>query len=237
VIINQAFADKMAWSDPLNKSFDFDNVRWYIVGVVDDFYYTEFYTSIQPVMIHIGPEEKFRYVAIKTEIGSLNEVADFIKNSWPSIGPDDPYQGFYQDYVFENFFRANQSNNKLMYVLASVAFILAIMGLYGLVSYNITRRIKEFSLRKVFGANSLQIFRLMNRDYMWILFISFIIGAPLGFYMMGFMMRAAYPEVIPVSTWPFVVTFIAIAGTVGLTVSGQLRKVIKENPTTTLRSE
>jgi putative ABC transport system permease protein len=124
-----------------------------------------------------------------------------------------------------------------MYFLSGVAFILAIMGLYGLVSYNITRRIKEFSVRKVFGANQFQILRLMNRDYLWILLVSFFVGTPLGFYMMDIMMKAAYPEEIPVETWPFVVTMGVILSTVVATVSSQLRRLAKENPTTILRSE
>jgi putative ABC transport system permease protein len=65
VIINEAFVKKMGWTNPLNRYFEFDNIKWYVVGVVEDFYYAEFYSKVDPVMIHIGPEEKFRYLAIK----------------------------------------------------------------------------------------------------------------------------------------------------------------------------
>ena len=81
-----------------------------------------------------------------------------------------------------------------MYFLSAVALVLVCMGLYGLVSYNLTRRLKEFSVRKVFGASLFQIFRLMNHDYLWIVLIAFGLGAPLGFYMMGLVIRAAYPR-------------------------------------------
>jgi putative ABC transport system permease protein len=237
VIINEAFAKKMGWRDPLNKTFEFDNIKWNIIGVAEDFYYTEFYAEIQPTMIHIGPEEKFRYLVVKTEAGHLNEVSEFLKKAWPSVSADDPYHGFIQDSVMEKFFQANSSNNTIMYFLATVAFLLACMGLYGLVSYNIARRIKEYSLRKVFGANLFHIFGLMNRDYIWIMLISLSIGAPLGFYLMDIMMRAAYPEEIPINIGPFVVTLITIVITVVLTVSSQLRRIAKENPTSTLKSE
>ena len=237
VIINQAFAEKMGWTDPINKTFDFDNIKWNVVGVTEDFYSSEFYTEIQPTMIHIGPEQKSRYLIVKAEAGSVNDVNEFLKKTWPSVSPDDPYQGFIQDSVFEQFFSSNRSNNIIMYFLSCVAFVLACMGLYGLVSYNIARRIKEYSLRKVFGASLIHIFRLMNRDYMWIMVISLFIGAPLGFYLMDIMMRAAYPEEIPINIWPFVVTLAAIIATVMLTVSTQLRRVAKENPAETLKGE
>jgi hypothetical protein len=50
-------------------------------------------------------------------------------------------------------------------------------------------------------------------------------------------MKAAYPEEIPLETWPFVITIGLILISVIATVSSQVRRVARENPTTTLRSE
>jgi putative ABC transport system permease protein len=153
------------------------------------------------------------------------------------MAPDDPYEGLFQKEVFQQFFNSNRSNDKIMYFLSAVALLLACMGLYGLVSYNLTRRLKEFSVRKVFGANLFQIFRLMNRDYVWIIIGAFAIGAPLGFYMTGLVIRAAYPEHIPIGILPFVITMGLMALTVAITIATQLKRIAKENPTQTLRSE
>ncbi|MBA4056454.1 MAG: hypothetical protein C0490_17190 [Marivirga sp.] len=237
VIINEAFVRKMGWADPLNKSFDFDDIKWYVIGVVEDFNYKEFYYNIDPVMIHIGPEDKFRYLVVKAEAGSLNEMESFLKKSWASIAPDDPYEGLFQDDVFQQFFSSNRANDAIMYFISAVALSLACMGLYGLVSYNLTRRLKEFSVRKVFGANLYQIFRLMNRDYIWIILIAFVVGAPVGFYMMGLMIKAAYPEHIPISVWPFASTMGVMVVTIAITIATQMKRIAKESPTVTLRSE
>jgi len=237
VIINEAFVHKMGWKEPLGKTFDFDSITWYVIGVAKNFHFKEFYYAIEPVMIHIGPEEKFRYLVVKAEAGSVNKVSDFIKKSWSSVAPDDPYEGFFQDEVFQQFFNSNRSNNKIMYFLSAVALTLACMGLYGLVSYNLTRRLKEYSVRKIFGANLTHIFKLMNHDYMWIVLIAFVVGAPFGFYMMGLMIKAAYPEEIPISVWPFVITITAMTLTVAFTIGTQLKRIARENPIATLRSE
>ena len=235
VIVNEAFVHKMGWKHPLGQTFDFDNVKWNVVGVVKDFHYKEFYYDVEPTMIHIGPEEKYKYLVVHAAAGSVVEVSDFLKKSWRSVAPDDPYEGQFQNEVFQQFFDSNRSNNKIMYFLSAVALVLVCMGLYGLVSYNLTRRLKEFSVRKVFGASLFQIFRLMNHDYIWIVLIAFGIGAPLGFYMMGLMIRAAYPEEIPISAWPFVLTILTMVITVAFTTGTQLRRIAKENPTSTLR--
>jgi putative ABC transport system permease protein len=124
-----------------------------------------------------------------------------------------------------------------LYVISGAALFLACIGLYGLVSYNLTRRLKEFSVRKVFGANLFQIFKLMNGDYVWIVLLAFIVGAPAGFYLINMVIRSAYPEIIPTRAWPFVSTILLMLVTVAITISTQLKRIAKENPTTTLRSE
>lgn len=237
VIINETFARKMGWKDPLNRTFDFDNVTWQVIGVVADFNYREFYERIEPVMIHIGGENKFRYLVIKAEPGSLIQVDAFLRKSWSAIAPDDPYEGLFQDDVFQQFFRSNRSNDTIMYFLSAVALVLACMGLYGLVSYNLARRLKEFGVRKVFGANLIHIFRLMNRDYIWIVLTAFAIGAPAGFYLMGLMIEAAYPEHIPIGMWPFIVAMGVMTLTVAVTIATQLRRVSRQSPAVTLRNE
>ena len=237
VIVNEAFVRKMGWKDPLGQTFDFDSIKWYVIGVVRDFHYREFYYPIEPTMIHIGAEEKYKYLVVKAAAGSAVEVLDFLKKSWKSVAPDDPYEGAFQDDVFEQFFNSNRSNDKIMYFLSAVALVLACMGLYGLVSYNLTRRLKEFSVRKIFGASLFQIFKLMNHDYMWIVLFAFAVGAPLGFYMMGLMIRAAYPEEIPISLWPFIITILTMVLTVAFTIGTQLKRIAKENPTSTLKNE
>jgi putative ABC transport system permease protein len=237
VIINESFARKMGWDNPLDQYFEHDSTKRYVVGVVEDFYYNDFYWQVKPVMLTITPNENFKYLAVRAEAGSINSTQEELKKAWATVAPDDPYQGFLQNEVFDNFLNSNRANNKVIYFISGVAVILAAMGLYGLVSYNLTRRIKEFSVRKVFGANVWQLFNLMNRDYIWILIIAFAGGAPLGAWLVDMMLNAAYPEQIPTTIWPYIISISVMIGSVGLTIATQLRRLIEENPTQTLRSE
>ncbi|MEQ9414692.1 MAG: FtsX-like permease family protein, partial [Cyclobacteriaceae bacterium] len=106
-----------------------------------------------------------------------------------------------------------------------------------LVSYNITRRMKEFSVRKVFGANVSHIFKLMNKDYIWILSIAFLIGAPGGFLLVNSLIQNIYPDPTPASATPFIIGMCIMAVTVAITVTSQISRITKNNPAVTLRSE
>ncbi len=237
VIINESFAKHMNWRQPLKQSFEYDSVKYYVVGVVYDFHYSGFYNITLPVIFRVAPENNFRFLSLRTGPNKQAEVESFLKGAWKEVAPDDPYEGFFQDSVLEIFYRDNDANIKLLYFFSTMAVLLACLGLFGLVSYNITRRIKEFSIRKVFGANVLQIFKLMNRDYIMILGVAFLIGAPAGFYFVNTLIQHLYPEPQAPNPLPFLVAISLMAATVAITVGSQLRRVITENPTSTLRSE
>ncbi|MFN5168168.1 MAG: FtsX-like permease family protein [Cyclobacteriaceae bacterium] len=237
VIVNESFAKSMGWAQPLNQSFDMDTVKRYVVGVVEDFYYDDFYNAIGPAVITIAPEETFRVFVARAEAGHVGEVHDFLKKSWKEVAPEDPYNGYLQSEVFDSFLRGNRANNKVLYFISAISILLVAMGLYGLVSYNLTRRLKEFSVRKIFGANTVTLFGLMNRDYLGIVLVAFFLGAPLGAYLMNMMIKSIYPEHIPQSTWPYLVAISSMLVVVVLTVGSQLKRVVQENPTVTLRAE
>ncbi len=237
VVVNERFVKKMGWTEPLKESFMADSIQRYVVGVVEDFYYNDFYWPVEPAMFTIAPASSFNYLVVKAEAGAVNATAEELKAIWKRVAPDDPYLGIMQSEVFDHFLNSNRANNKVIFFISGVAVLLAAMGLYGLVSYNLTRRLKEFSIRKVFGASILQIFRLMNRDYVWIVLIAFAAGAPLGAYLTDLLLKAAYPEHIPTTAWPYLVAIAIMVITVGFTISTQLRRVARENPVQTLRIE
>jgi putative ABC transport system permease protein len=193
--------------------------------------------GIRPMMFWLAPEKDFRFLAMKVQGSEAQEVESEIRTWWKDIGPDDPYRGILQDDVFSNFKRNSRSDMNIIGSVAVITLILACLGLYGLVAYNITRRLKEFSVRKVFGANSLQIFRLMNSDYVWILSIAFVLGAPAGFLLMRLLITTIYPDPQPAGVLPFAIAVCMMFFTVALTVGLQMRRVVRENPANTLRSE
>ena len=237
VVINVAFAERMGWEKAVGRYFELDSLRRYVIGVVEDFHYDGFYNALGPVVFRVVPEEDFRFLIARATPGHVQEVESALRAAWVNLAPDDPYEGFVQDQVFEDFNRDNNANVKLLGFISTVTVVLASLGLFGLVSFNITRRMKEFSIRRVFGAGLAQVFRLMNRDYVWILAVSFLVGAPVGFYLINFLIQNIYPDPRVARPAPFFVAIAIMALMVTLTVISQLRRVAKENPCVTLKSE
>jgi putative ABC transport system permease protein len=96
---------------------------------------------------------------------------------------------------------------------------------------------REFSIRKIFGASMMHIIREMNRDYAWIVMTAFLIAAPLGWQMVSQMIAVSYPENIPTPIWPFLLTGGLMTGTVLIVITMQLGRLRSETPAETLKNE
>lgn len=237
VVVNEALVKKMGWADPVGQQISFHGITFSVIGIAYNFYYEDFDKVLDPAILHIESEESFNFFVVKSTHGSSEEIASLIRSSWTSIAPDDPYLGDTQKEVFGSFYESNRSDSKIMYFISIIALALACMGLFGLISYNLSRRMKEFSIRKIFGAGSLHIFRLMSQEYLAVILIAFSLGTLLGYYFMAQLHEAVYPDPIPLESWPVIFTLVLMVVSVSLTVISQLQRVIRENPTKTLRSE
>jgi ABC-type antimicrobial peptide transport system permease subunit len=236
VVVNETLVKNMGWTDPLNQSLTFHGNKYFVIGVVQDFYYEDFETSMEPALLHIVPEEEFRYFVVQASPGAGAEVVEQIRKSWTQIAPDDAYLGSQQLEVFGSFYRDNRSGGKVMYFISIVALLLSCMGLFGLISHNLSRRLKEFSIRKIFGAGILHIFKLMGRVYIVVISVAFIVGSMLGYYLMVRMNATVKREHIPLTFWPVIVTGIIMLLAIAITIASQLHRVVRENPAATLRS-
>jgi ABC-type antimicrobial peptide transport system permease subunit len=236
-VVNENFVKAMGWQSGVNQFFIHSGKQLTVIGVVRDFHHDDFYLGIRPALFTLTSEKDFRYLAMKVQQGNALGIEQELRTLWKEIGPDDPYRGILQDDVFYNFNRNNRNDTNIIASVATITLLLACLGLFGLVSYNITRRLKEFSIRKVFGAGTFHIFRLMNRDYAWILTIAFALGAPAGFLLMNQLIHSIYPDPQPAGPFPFAMAIGMMVVTVAVTIGSQIGRVTKENPAQTLRGE
>ncbi|HCZ37448.1 MAG TPA: hypothetical protein DHV26_16135 [Cytophagales bacterium] len=237
IVVNEALVKKMGWTEALGQHVTFHGKKHEVIGVVRDFYYDDFDRNMGPALLHLVPEEEFSYFVVKSKPGEIENVVALVKNVWSSVAPDDAYLGQNQQEVFGSFYRGTQSDSKIMYFISMVALALACMGLFGLVSFNLSRRLKEFSIRKIFGAQLTTIFRLMSQEYLLVVLIAFAIGSLIGYYFMAQLHAAVYPDPMPLPSWPVLVTLTLMVASVLGTVASQLYRVVKENPINTLRNE
>ncbi len=237
LVVNETFVERMEWSDPINETVVFDSVKYTVVGVVQDFHYYNFFVTIDPVIFKGIGNAQAQYLAVRTKENKQALVDDYTKQQWLTVSPYDAYDRVFQEDVFDGFFQENQANIAIIAAITICAIMLACLGLYGLLAFNIQKKLKEFSVRKVLGATPKAIATIASKQYSWIVLIAFALGAPLGVMGMQQLINSVFPHAKGITAFPFVVSFVLIVGTLTLTVAGQVLKAIKVNPASNLRAE
>ena len=237
IVINQTFARFMEWDKPLGEQVKFDSTLFTVIGVVEDFHYDSFFDEIRPSMLRIIPDDKFLYLSVRAKAGTATQTNDYLKSEWTELVPSVPYQGDFQDEAFENFHRENQGIKNIFVVVAIIALILSSMGLFGLVSLNVARRMKEFSIRKVLGASMYHVTKLVNREFMYLLIIAVVISIPISYILLNQLLDSVFKYHVNIDAIPYILAISVILGTSLVTVSSQLYKVSKANPVDALRDE
>jgi putative ABC transport system permease protein len=237
IVINNKFAESMNWQNPLEKEIIIDKKTFFVIGVVDDFHYASFRTKIEPAIFRMAAEDTFNYLSVRVKPDAVPQTAEYLKETWERLIPDTPYRSFYQDEVFESYFKAQNNIIKLFSFTAAITLVIACMGLFGLVSISIDKRMREISIRKVLGATIANVVRIVNKEFVTVLLVSTVVATPLGYMLLKSLLDSYYEYHIPVALPPFVFTFAVIAVTSLITISSLIYKVAVSNPVDILREE
>ena len=137
----------------------------------------------------------------------------------------------------EDYIVTTSDIGKLMRFVAVFAIILACMGLYGLVSLKVRSKIKDFSIKKVLGAQLKHVVSSVNSQFIWVLSIGIVLGGPLGYLLIAGLLELAYAYHMPMGLTPiFYAVGILVLISI-LTVSSIVYEVAKTNPVDNLRAE
>lgn len=237
VIVNETFVNNIGWENIIGNTFIYNSAEYSIIGIVEDYHYTSFWQTIEPAMLIMVDDDKFRFVLAEISGGSAVETTAYFEKIWKEALPDLPFDGFFQDTVFDNYFNNISGHGKLMVFTASLAIILSCLGLFGLVSLSVAAKKKDFSIRKVLGAGVWDMAKGVNQQYIWILLVASIIGAPASYYVMIALLDSIYEYHVTVAYLTIAKGVVAIFVIAFLTVSVLVVKVIRDNPVDALRTE
>lgn len=239
LIVNKAFLDQLSDSDnPFDQPIDIGGEVFKIIGVTQNFHFDDFFSPITPAIFHLVPEERYNYISMRTVPGGLNDTEALVKAEWTKQFPDSPYAGFFQEEVFDNFFNSSSSLKAVMNFVAMVAIILSAMGLFGLVSLFIIKKLKEYSIRKVLGANGNHIVKLVSKQFIILMCIALLMAGPVSYMMFDILFTQIFPGYMDtVGMGPFLLTTLILLTIIFITISSHIIQVLKMNPVKNLRLE
>ncbi|HLY68118.1 MAG TPA: FtsX-like permease family protein, partial [Puia sp.] len=239
VLLNESAVKTMHLKNPVGQIIRRTNYveQWHVVGVVKDFILeSPFEASINPMMIK-GPSHFFQVIHFK--LNPANPTAVNIAKAeaiFKKYNPQYPFEYYFADDVYDRKFREISRTGKLSFLFAGLTIFISCLGLFGLATYMAENRTKEIGVRKVLGASVTGITTLLSKDFLKLIIISFLIAAPVAWYLMNAWLQN-YTYRVKLSWWVFVGAGILSVFISMTTISYQAIKAAMANPMISLRTE
>jgi putative ABC transport system permease protein len=205
-----------------------------ILGVIKDYHHETLQSSIQP-MIMI-PEYNPYYFAIRLTTKQIQDKVSQLESLYQTHFAGNPFDYFFVDENYNRQYQAERQFGEIFTTASFLAIFIACLGLFGLAAFTAEQRTKEIGIRKVLGANILQITTLLSKDFLKLVLIAFIIASPIAYYGINkWLENFAYKT--DISWWIFALAGVSAIGIALITVGWQSIKAAVANPVTSLRSE
>ncbi|MDR2921692.1 MAG: ABC transporter permease [Tannerella sp.] len=236
VIVNETFVKKMNWKDnPVGKEvINGGNSYGKIVGVVKDYPISSLYYEQQPILIEYRNASS-GYLTLR--LSDLNpEYLKELNAKLVDLYPNDD-MGFavLQDRLSQQYVSIRQFRDSVIAAFI-VVLLITIMGLFGYVSDEITRRSKEIAIRKINGATTKRILELLCKDITYMSLPAIIIGIMISF-LIGRNWLQEFAVKTTLSPGMFIFCGILILMGILLLVTSRTWDVANENPVESIKSE
>jgi putative ABC transport system permease protein len=233
VIINQTMVKELGLKDPVGKRIT--NYRnWNVIGVIEDFNFESLKESVEPLCMVLGTSPSITSVKVNTR--DMAAVIQSVTKVWKQFAPQQPIRYTFLDASYARMYEDVQRMGGIFTSFAVLAIIVACLGLFGLSSFMVEQRSKEISIRLVLGASINSIFRLLTRNFVKLVLISFVLATPLAWYLMKrWLEDYVYKTEITMDVFVFAAV-IAVAIAL-ITISYQAMRAAFINPVNSLKSE
>ena len=121
--------------------------------------------------------------------------------------------------------------------LGVMAILLSCMGLLGLSSFAVERKIKEIGIRKVLGASVTGIVKLLTKKFLKLVVIANIIAMPIAYFLMNLMVQSIFSYPVKIGPDIFIFTFVVTLVVAFFTVASQTLRAAKASPAKSLKYE
>jgi len=205
-VLNETAIRSLGFKSPqeaLGKyvTFGLNDISAPVIGVVKDYHVSSLHEALKPVlMIEFSP---FYYDAgVRLAPGYSAATLSAIEKVWTTVYPHGMYEANFLDEKVAAQYKDDRQTQQLFYIFTSIAVIINILGLVGLLSFVIQQKSKEVSIRKLLGASLGNISFILSKDFLRLCLIAFLIAGPVaGIFMHRWLDDYAYRT--DLSWWVF----------------------------------
>ncbi len=207
-----------------------------VVGVIEDMYIDSPLVPVFPTIYALSEVHFPISYAYKYQKNRRTETEKEIKRiGMEKAGCDDVI--FYNmEELYAEYTKSERYLLILLSIMTGISILIALFGIYAMITLACNKRRKEIAIRKVNGAKAKEIFAIFLCQYFWITVLSCFIAFPIGILLMQRWLEQ-YTRRIEMEWWLFAGIFILVALIVFASIFFRVNRAAKENPAEVVKSE
>jgi len=237
VIVNETLIRMMGLEDPVGKRIDYIDKTWTICGVMKDYQSGSVYNEVFPVVVlplkAIGWQPNIIIRLVEAPTKDVLELLSAQLRRYTN-NEESMFVSFKEEY--NNYYHDARLFRDSVMVASFIMLVISLLGLFGFVEDEITRRTKEIAVRKVNGALALDILRLLAKGITFIAAPAIVFGVVISF-VVGSEWLQQFALKIPLHVTLFLLSGIAIFAVTQFCVAARSMPVAMSNPVNYLKME
>jgi putative ABC transport system permease protein len=205
-----------------------------IIGVVGNSRFRSIRIPLEPIMF-----EKVRtgmgWMIIRYN-GNPEAIRSAVEQQWKQITREVPFRAKFSEDIISDLYKREDARGEIFGVFSLLAVLIGCLGLFGLAAFTAQRRTKEIGIRKVLGARTRDIVRLLVWQFSRPVIVANLLAWPIAWWVMRDWLNT-FDQRITLTPIPFVLAAAIALGIAIATVVGHAVKVARANPIHALRYE
>jgi len=238
IIVNEAFVRANGMQDVIGqraKLWEVNGKPVSIIGVVEDFNFKSLRSRVTPAIFMVNRSSNW-FWTLKIDPDHSKEAVDHARATWNKLEPEYPMGYWFLEDNLNAYYAKEQKLQSAIETFALICLLISCLGLYGMTTFTIERKIKEIGIRKVLGADINQLIWIVNQKFVWLFLVAFLTSVPLVYYAISEWL-AGFAYHINIGASRFLMAGILVLLIILITVSIQAIKAAWTNPAKTLRTE
>ncbi|MFC2158731.1 FtsX-like permease family protein, partial [Acidobacteriota bacterium] len=236
-VINQSAAKKLPWKDPIGEKITIAGRTGVVIGITENFLFDDIAFSIPPAVLYLEPDNLNVLLVKYTPNSTYRSIEKIIHSSWMQIVPNALFQCTDIDAYFLNTFGLINRVGGFLNMIGIAAVFLSCMGLLGLVSFMLERRLKEIGIRKILGASMTRILWNLGREYIQLVVIANVISLGLVFYGWSRALKTGLMFITPIGIEVYLTALGLSVLSAGIAIGSRTLKAARSNPVDSLKYE
>lgn len=227
--LNNAIGTELIWYWDNNGA---PPMKGTLIGIVKDFHFNSLHQPVRPLIFNRFPG--YNSIIIKTKAGDIRETVASIEEVWEKFEDRFVFEYTVLSQDLKQLYNSETKTATVFKGFSAIAIFIACFGLFGMASLSYAQRRKEVGIRKILGASTKTLLKLLLKDFTRLIFISVFFAIPLAWWIMNQWLQN-FRYHIDLNWYDFVIAIIVLFVVALLTIGNLTFMTVKGNPVDVLK--